>query len=131
MIRFLLDTDILSLSERGDLSVRRHLAALSAEEIAVSLISAEEMMRGRLAVLSRRSQGERRVHAYQKLRATIRFLQSVQILSIRHSEISRTSTLCHARPADRAGRQGDSVGCDFLGTCKARPAPRHLGPLVV
>ena len=62
MIRFLLDTDILSLSERGDPNVRRRLTALSAEEVAVSLISAEEMMRGRLAVLSRRSQGERRVH---------------------------------------------------------------------
>ena len=42
MIRFLLDTDILSLSEQGDLNVRRRLTALSAEEIAVSLISAEE-----------------------------------------------------------------------------------------
>jgi tRNA(fMet)-specific endonuclease VapC len=80
MIRFLLDTDILSLSERGDLNVRRRLTALSAEEIAVSLISDQEMMRGRLAVLSHGTQGERRVHAYQKLRATIRFLQSVQIL---------------------------------------------------
>lgn len=80
MIRFLLDTDHLSLSERGDPSVQRRILSFLPDEVAVSVVTAEEMIRGRLAVLARRSEGERRVHAYRKLLATFRFLQAVQIL---------------------------------------------------
>jgi tRNA(fMet)-specific endonuclease VapC len=80
MIRFLLDTDILSLSERGEPSIRRRILSLGANEFAASAVSAEEMMRGRLAVLARRTEGERRVHAYRKLVATIRFLHDMQLL---------------------------------------------------
>ena len=80
MIRFLLDTDILSLSERGAPGVRQHIEALAADEYVVSAVSAEELMRGRLAMLARRSGGEERVHAYRKLVATIRFLHTVTIL---------------------------------------------------
>ena len=80
MIRFLLDTDHLSLSERGDPSVQRRILSFLPDEVAVSVVTAEEMIRGRLAVLARRSEGERRVHAYHKLLATFRFLQAAQIL---------------------------------------------------
>jgi predicted nucleic acid-binding protein len=75
MTRILLDTDILSLNERGEPSVRRHIGSLAPDEYAISAVSAEELMRGRLAVLARRGSGEQRVHAYRKLVATIRFLQ--------------------------------------------------------
>ena len=36
------------------------------QSIAVSVVTVEEMIRGRLAVLARRTEGERRVHAYRK-----------------------------------------------------------------
>ena len=80
MIRVLLDTDILSLNERGDPSVQRHIESLAPGEFGVSAVSAEELMRGRLAVLARRGSGEQRVHAYGKLIAIIRFLQTVRII---------------------------------------------------
>jgi tRNA(fMet)-specific endonuclease VapC len=73
MIRFLLDTDHISLHERGHLPLRARLEALSPESIAVSVVTVEEALRGRLAVLARQSAGEARQRAYAKLMETVRF----------------------------------------------------------
>jgi tRNA(fMet)-specific endonuclease VapC len=73
MIRVLLDTDHVSLHERGHLPLRARLASFPPEEVAVSVVTVEEMLRGRLAILARRSEGEARVHAYTKLLETVRF----------------------------------------------------------
>lgn len=62
MIRVLLDTDHVSLHERGHLQLRARLASFLPEEVAVSIVTVEEMLRGRLAILARRSEGEARVH---------------------------------------------------------------------
>ena len=64
MIRVLLDTDHVSLHERGYGPLRTRLASFAAGEVAVSAATMEEMLRGRLAILARRSEGGRRVHAY-------------------------------------------------------------------
>lgn len=80
MIRVLLDTDHVSLHERGHFPVRARLASFSSEEVAVSIVTVEEMLRGRLAILARRSEGEARVHAYTKLLETVQFLSSVPVV---------------------------------------------------
>jgi tRNA(fMet)-specific endonuclease VapC len=80
MIRFLLDTDHVSLQERGDPHVRRRLESIPADEIAVSVVTVEEMIRGRLAILSRRPAGKARVHAYQKLLETVAFFNAVPVV---------------------------------------------------
>ena len=80
MIRVLLDTDHVSLHERGHLSVRTRLASFSPEEVAVSVVTVEEMLRGRLAVLARRSEGEVRVHAYAKFLETVHFFSTVPVV---------------------------------------------------
>ena len=66
MIRVLFDTDHMSLHERGHLPLRTRLASFPPEEVAVSVVTVEEMLRGRLAILARRAEGEARVHAYTK-----------------------------------------------------------------
>ena len=55
------------------------LASFAAGEVAVSTVTEEEMLRGRLAVLARRSEGERRVHAYGKLLETMRFFTAIPV----------------------------------------------------
>ena len=70
MVERIFDTDHLSLLERGHPTLQIRLAAVSPDSLAVSVITVEEMLRGRLAVLARRLEGERRVHAYQKLMET-------------------------------------------------------------
>ena len=80
MIRVLLDTDHVSLHERGHLSVRVRLASFSPAEMAVSVVTVEEMLRGRLAILARRAEGAARVHAYTKLLETVQFFSTVPVV---------------------------------------------------
>ena len=80
MIRVLLDTDHVSLHERGHGPLRIRLASFAAGEVAVSAVTVEEMLRGRLAMLARRSEGERRVHAYEKLLETMRFFATIPVV---------------------------------------------------
>ena len=77
MVERIFDTDHLSLLERGHPTLQIRLAAVSPDSLAVSVITVEEMLRGRLAVLARRSEGERRVHAYQKLMETVLFFSTI------------------------------------------------------
>jgi tRNA(fMet)-specific endonuclease VapC len=81
MIRVLLDTDHISLHERGHLLLRARLASFPPEEVAVSVVTVEEMLRGRLAILARRTEGEARVHAYTKLLETVRFFSTIPVVS--------------------------------------------------
>jgi tRNA(fMet)-specific endonuclease VapC len=80
MNRYLLDTDHLTLHEQGHEPLRKRLAAHPPDVLAVSVVSAEESLRGRLAVLSRRLSGEPRVRAYLKPVETMRFLNKVNVL---------------------------------------------------
>ena len=80
MIRFLLDTDHMSLHERGHTSLRTRLSVIPPTEIAVSVITVEEMIRGRLAILARRSKGKTRVRSYAKFMETVLFFSSIAVV---------------------------------------------------
>jgi tRNA(fMet)-specific endonuclease VapC len=80
MIRFLLDTDHVSLHERGHPPLRARFEALSPDSIAVSVVTVEEALRGRLALLARPSAGPERERAYAKLMETLRFFGSIQVV---------------------------------------------------
>jgi tRNA(fMet)-specific endonuclease VapC len=80
MIRALLDTDHVSLHERGHLPLRARLASFPPEEVAGSVVTVEEMLRGRLAILARRSDGEARVPAYAKLLETVLFFSTIPVV---------------------------------------------------
>src|SRR5262245_11802530 len=83
MIRVLLDTDHVSLQERGHLPLRARLASFPPEDVApsvVSVVTVEEMLRGCLAILARRSVGEASVHAYTKLLETVHFFSTITVV---------------------------------------------------
>ena len=80
MIRFLLDTDHVTLHDQGHPLVCQRLASRLPESIAVSAVTVEETLRGRLAVLARRLEGEALVRAYAKLVDDLRFFASVAIV---------------------------------------------------
>ena len=54
MTRFLLDTDHVSAHERGHTRLREKFVSWPPESVAVSVITVEEMIRGRMAILARR-----------------------------------------------------------------------------
>lgn len=80
MIRWLLDTDHVSLHERGHAQLRSRLASVPPGAIAISVVTVEEMIRGRLAILARRSEGEARVRAYAKFMETVLFFASIPVV---------------------------------------------------
>ena len=79
-LKWLFDTDHVSLHERGFPGLRNKLEAAEPGSIATSVVTVEEMLRGRLAVLARRSAGDARVRAYEKFFESVRFFSSIPVV---------------------------------------------------
>ncbi len=145
MIRWLLDTDHVSLQERGHPVLRQRLKAVPPETVTTSAVTLEEMLRGRLAVLARNLPGELRAQAYQKLIETVSFFNQVPIFPFdvtceeKFQEFQAVVHGCRAgrqREAYRgvfmrrvfrgAGRLPSGLG-SFAGTAGVPPALRPEG----
>lgn len=80
MIRYILDTDHLSLAQRGHQSVTARIQATHPSELATTIITAEEALRGRFLQIRRFTSGIACVEAYRQLRETIDRLKAITIL---------------------------------------------------
>ncbi len=77
---YLLDTDHISLHQRGYEAVGNNILKISSDQIAISIISAEEMLRGRLARVRRAKEPRERVQAYYWLSMTNDYLCGFNVL---------------------------------------------------
>ncbi len=75
-----LDTDHLSLFQRGSLALLPRVQAAPAMQIAITVVSVEEMLQGRLAQVRRATTGDGRVRAYAWLDKTLTFFRAFQVL---------------------------------------------------
>lgn len=80
MIRYILDTDHLSLAQRRHPQVTAKIQATPDDELAVSIITAEEQLRGRFLQIRRHAAGAACVDAYRQLQETIEQLRDTQLL---------------------------------------------------
>lgn len=80
MSLYILDSDHLSLYQRGHQPLRLYLASIPPERIAITIISVEELLRGRLAQVRRATTPQARVRAYYWLGETIDFIRDFTIL---------------------------------------------------
>jgi tRNA(fMet)-specific endonuclease VapC len=83
MTLWVLDTDHLSLLERGNPKIQNRLRQIEAISVAITIVTAEEKVKGRLAAINRLSGLEsvdRLAVAYQALQSTIEDLQLLPIL---------------------------------------------------
>lgn len=80
MTLYVLDTDHLSLNLRGHQQVRERLAQIFPDDLAITIITAAEQLRGRLAQVSKAATGDARSTAYQFLRKAIIDLAKLNIL---------------------------------------------------
>ena len=80
MTRFILDTDTVSLFQRGHPTVTAHVLATASSQIAVTIVTAEEQLRGRLTQVRRAAGGETLVQTYARLYETLNFFCHVPIL---------------------------------------------------
>lgn len=90
MTLWVLDTDHLSLLERGNPRVQGRLQQIDPTSVAITIVTAEEKMKGRLAAINAVSgieRVDRLAVAYQALQSTIEDLQLLPILPF--SELAR------------------------------------------
>ena len=81
---FVLDTDHYSLFERGHPQIVARFLAIPSHELGITVITAEEKMRGRLAyirtVISKHKSAEEQFEAYRWFRETIETMRDFSIL---------------------------------------------------
>jgi tRNA(fMet)-specific endonuclease VapC len=90
MTVWVLDTDHLSLLERGNPKIQGRLGQVYSNSVAIAIVTAEEKVKGRLAVIDSLSgieRVDRLAVAYQALQSTIEDLQMLPILPF--SELAR------------------------------------------
>jgi tRNA(fMet)-specific endonuclease VapC len=93
MIRYVLDTDTLSLIQRNDAEVIAFLATLPIEEIATTVITYEEQVQGRLAHIQKAKDLGQREVAYQLFANTALFFSEFTLLNFSQHAQSRFETL--------------------------------------
>lgn len=76
MTLLVLDTDHLSLFQRGNTAILPRIRAIPPAQIAISIVSVEEMLPGRLAQVRRAGIGEDRIRAYAWLEKTLTFVRA-------------------------------------------------------
>jgi tRNA(fMet)-specific endonuclease VapC len=79
----ILDTDHLSILDQDTVeafNLGRRLAALPEEEVAVTIITYEEQMRGWLAYIARANTPARQIEAYAKLRRHVERFRRIPLL---------------------------------------------------
>jgi tRNA(fMet)-specific endonuclease VapC len=77
---FLLDTDHVSLDQRGHPIVRARVQAAGSAQVAVSIITVEEQMRGWLAAIRAATTPDARATAYQRMRMAVEYFASFAVV---------------------------------------------------
>ena len=80
MSLWILDTDHVSLFQHRHPFVVQRVNQVNFEEIAITIITAEEQLRGRFNVIRNASSSDKLVLAYAKFQNNLDFLQSVSLL---------------------------------------------------
>lgn len=81
MSLWILDTDHISLLQRGNPEVIARATQKTADEIAITIVTAEELIRGWLAVIRRAKSLEALGKGYIKLAETLTFLSEIQVVN--------------------------------------------------
>lgn len=87
---YILDTDHLSLIQRNGKEGKRvlaKLATLKSTEVAVTVITYEEQIRGRLSIISKAKTPDEQVTAYQRLQQLAIDYRSIPIIPFSHNAV--------------------------------------------
>jgi tRNA(fMet)-specific endonuclease VapC len=90
---YLLDTDTLSLLERGNESIRERIATVPPKQIFVSIITVQEQVEGRLAQIKKAKTVAEQTQAYFLFSNTVRILQTVNLLDYTENVIQKFESL--------------------------------------
>jgi tRNA(fMet)-specific endonuclease VapC len=102
---YVLDTDHVTLFQRAHPLVVQHIAAVETEALAVTVVTAEEQLRGWLGAIRRASSAPRLVWAYAGLHAAMDYFSGVCVL-----DFDQTAHTCY----EELRRQKIRVGTQDL-----------------
>ncbi|WP_298909074.1 type II toxin-antitoxin system VapC family toxin [uncultured Nostoc sp.] len=80
MTLWILDTDHVSLFQQLHPVITQRINAVNSEDIAITIITVEEQLRGRFNVIRKASLSDALLLAYAKLQATLEFFKNVRSL---------------------------------------------------
>ncbi|WP_413166778.1 type II toxin-antitoxin system VapC family toxin [Capilliphycus salinus ALCB114379] len=83
--RYILDTDHLSLLQRENPILKQRIALVDPDEIAITVVTVEEQLRGWLSVIRRYSQSnnpEKLIWAYMGLRDAVNYISQFQVVEL-------------------------------------------------
>ena len=103
-VRYILDTDHLTLLQRNHPAVITRFTALPPEVIAATVVSAMEQVRGRLAQIHRAKTVPEVVKAFARFQEALTFYRTVPVLPYDEAAATHFARLRHALP-HRPGTQ--------------------------
>lgn len=89
MTLYVLDTDHISLFQKGHPKVSARVQTVNTQDMAVTIISAEEQLRGWFDAIRQASSGERLLWAYQGLRQAIEYFNTIRVLEFNQDALNR------------------------------------------
>ncbi|ALF54644.1 nucleic acid-binding protein, contains PIN domain protein [Nostoc piscinale CENA21] len=81
MSLWILDTDSVSLFQNGHPQISKRISQVSSADVAVTIITFEEQVRGRFNVIRQTDSVDKLVIAYARLQATYNYFHSIQLIS--------------------------------------------------
>jgi len=81
MTRYVLDSDILSLFQRGDPIVTAQVARCAPDEVAMTIVSVEEQLSGWYTLLRRARMAKELVPVYERMSEAVRFFAKLPVLT--------------------------------------------------
>ena len=94
MSRWVLDTDSLTLWLRGHQGIATRVARTPPSQLATTIITVEELLRGWYTQVRRARDDDQLARAYQALQETVEFTRHIQILAFNRPAIVRYRDLC-------------------------------------
>lgn len=120
---YVLDTDTLSLLQRGNHMVGEHFSHYPADQVATTIVSVEEQLSGWYTLLRRAKTARELVPVYQRMSDTVRFPSSLTVLSFTEEAANRYEKLRRACP--RVSRMDLRIGAIAM-SCNAILVTRNL-----
>ncbi len=135
MTKWILDTDHMTHWQRNNPQVIQRIAAIDRDQLATTVVSLEEQMRGRLSQINQVASGDRLRFAYTALQRTYALFQDIQICDFSYEAELRYADLVKQRL--RLGTQDLRIAAIALSlnatvvTCNVRDFGRVPGLVTV
>jgi tRNA(fMet)-specific endonuclease VapC len=93
VIRYILDTDILSLYQHKHTTIREYVSGIAADDLGITVISVEEQLTGWYTYLRKAKTRSAQAHAYERLARNVAELANLPIITYTEAAIDRYERL--------------------------------------